>query len=75
MHLNHNFYVVLGKQFRIENDKDIALVTRVRILCTVLFTNNNIKEGEKERERERGRERERESEKERETEREKRREI
>ena len=23
--------------------KDIALVTRVRIFCTILFTNNNIK--------------------------------
>ena len=52
--LNHDFYVVVGKQQKnlkqINNKrtlvnlyKDIVLVTRVRIFCTALFTNKNIK--------------------------------
>ena len=49
---DHNLYVVVGKTNlkQINNKKTlvnlykvIVLVTRVRILCTTLFTNNNIK--------------------------------
>ena len=61
MHLNYDFYVVVGKQYRTENQfhnflkqinnkrklvnlyKGIVLVTRLRIFCTTLITNNNIK--------------------------------
>ena len=48
IHLNHEFYVVVGKQCFTEyakmghQYKDTVLVTRVRIFCTTLF-NNNIK--------------------------------
>ena len=40
MTFDHDFYVVVDKQCRTEI---IVLVTRVRIFCTTLFTNNNIK--------------------------------
>ena len=48
---DHDFYVVVGKQYRTEYAyaghqhqlilyKDIVLVTRIRTFCTTLFTNN-----------------------------------
>ena len=54
--LNHDFYVecrkcvyfknlkqINNKRILVNLFKDIVLVTRVRIFCTALFTNNNIK--------------------------------
>ena len=44
MHLYHEFVLLLNNKKIFYNlYKDIVLVTRLRIFCTTLFINNNIK--------------------------------